>query len=111
MTPTLCRCGLVAATGETPGRPLGLAGVAKHLAFQPVETMGGGEEPKTFRVTHHDPCRPRADLDDVSVRHGTHAVPQCGQITGSVGKGSCAQYGVKAARDNKGVIARRLSPT
>src|SRR6266851_2255089 len=58
-----------AAGHEAAGRALGLAGVAKQLAFQRIETVGGGEKPIAVLVSHHDSRRLRSNFDDVSVRH------------------------------------------
>src|ERR1700681_1046472 len=58
-----------AAGHEASGRELGLPGVAKQLAFQWIEAVGGGEKPIAVRVSHHDSRRLRSNFDDVSVRH------------------------------------------
>src|SRR6478735_7529237 len=50
-------------------RLLGLARVAKQLAFQRIEAKGGREETITAGLAHDDSRRLRADFDDVGVRH------------------------------------------
>lgn len=58
-----------AAIGEAAGRPLRFARVAKQLAFQRIEAVGGGEETKTVRIAHDDSRGFRSNFDDVGVRH------------------------------------------
>jgi hypothetical protein len=69
LTPPASRCQRHAAGHEAAGRVLGLAGAAKQLAFQRIETVGGGEKSIAVRVAHHDSRRLRSNFDDVSVRH------------------------------------------
>src|SRR5258705_9661621 len=68
-----------AAVGEPSRRALGLAGVAKQLAFQPIETMGRGEEAIAVRIAHDDSRRLRTDFDDVGVRHCPASIPNSGR--------------------------------
>jgi hypothetical protein len=60
--------------GNATRRLLGLARVAKQLAFQRIETMGGREETITAGIAHDDSRRLRADFDDVAIRHGPAAL-------------------------------------
>src|SRR5207253_221829 len=70
-------------------RALGFAGVAEELAFETVETWGGGEEAVAPLRANDDTCGLRIDFDDVAVRHGPW-IPQCGQTTTLSPKGSWA---------------------
>src|SRR5713226_2988537 len=55
--------------GKATSRPLGLARVAKQLAFQRIEAVGSSKETIPAAIAHDDSRRLRADFDDVSVRH------------------------------------------
>src|ERR1700676_473157 len=55
--------------GEPDRGPFGLAGIAKQLAFQRIETVTGCKEAIAVRIAHDDSGRLRADFDDVGVRH------------------------------------------
>src|SRR5258705_2099547 len=68
-----------AAVGEPSHRALGLAGIAKQLAFQPIETMGRSEEAIAVRIAHDDSRCLRADFDDVGVRHCPASIANSGR--------------------------------
>ena len=57
------------AAGQTNRRALGFPRVAKQLAFQPIEPVGGGEEAIASGIPHDDSRRLRRDFDDVGIRH------------------------------------------
>ena len=63
------RCQLQIAFQQPAGRPLGLAGAAEELAFEPVEAVGRREETVAAGIAHNDAGRCRTDFDDVAVGH------------------------------------------
>jgi hypothetical protein len=56
-----------AAGEELHRRALRLAGAAKQPAFEAIETVGGGKEPKSGGFPNHYSRRLRTHFDDVGV--------------------------------------------
>jgi hypothetical protein len=71
---------------------LGFAGVAEELTFEAIELVRRGEEAVASLGTNDDTCGLGVNFDNVAVRHGPW-IPQCGQITTALPKGSYGQIG------------------